>query len=525
MKKPITIILVIIFAFFYACQKQPERPNIIFIMSDDHAFQAISAYGSVLNETPNIDRIAQEGMIFQNAFVTNSICAPCRAVILTGKYSHLNGVLDNRLEFDTAQVTFPKLLQQAGYQTAMIGKWHLKTDPKGFDFWKVLPGQGNYYNPDFRTPEGREQIEGYVTDIITDVALNWLKNDRDPDKPFMMMYHHKAPHREWWPGPDHLRTYERVTFPEPSTLFDDYSNRGSAAKEQEMTILHHMNPISDLKIKPEKLDSINRDDPGEIRAYKWNYLRMTDEQRRQWDEAYDPMVEEFKNNPPEGDELLKWKYQRYMHDYLACIASVDDNVGRLLDYLDESGLADNTIVVYTSDQGFYLGEHGWFDKRFMYEESQRTPLVVRWPGKTDPGTVSEKMVLNLDFAETFLDAAGVSIPEDMQGQSIIPLLKGETPETWRDAVYYHYYEYPAVHMVKRHYGIRTERYKLIHFYYDVDEWELYDLQEDPDEMNNLYGKEGYDDITADLKARLEALRNQYGDSDELAKSFLPSEDR
>lgn len=521
MKKPFLIFLLASITFGYSCQKQPERPNIIFIMSDDHAFQAISAYGSVLNKTPNIDRLAQEGMIFQNAFVTNSICAPCRAVILTGKYSHLNGVLDNVLAFDTAQVTFPKLLRKAGYQTAMIGKWHLKSEPNGFDFWKVLPGQGNYYNPDFRTPEGMEQVEGYVTDIITDVALDWLKNGRDPDKPFMMMYHHKAPHREWWPGPDHLKKYDGVTFPEPPTLFDDYSNRGSAAREQEMTILYHMNPGSDLKIKPDDADTILQSDPWTINAYKWNYRRMTDEQRRQWDEAYDPMVEEFMNNPPEGDELLKWKYQRYMHDYLACIASVDDNVGRLLDYLDETGLADNTIVVYTSDQGFYLGEHGWFDKRFMYEESHRTPLIVRWPGKTEPGSVCEEMVLNLDFAETFLDVAGASIPEPMQGQSIVPLLTGETPDTWRDAIYYHYYEYPAVHMVKRHYGIRTERYKLIHFYYDIDEWELYDLQEDPHEMNNLYGKEGYDEITADLKTRLEELRNQYGDSEELSRSFLP----
>ncbi|KPK87156.1 MAG: sulfatase [Bacteroides sp. SM23_62_1] len=523
MKKPVFIILLSIVAFLYACQKQPERPNIIFIMSDDHAYQAISAYGSVINKTPNIDRLAQEGMIFQNAFVTNSICAPCRAVILTGKYSHLNGVLDNVLEFDTAQATFPKILQEAGYQTVMIGKWHLKSDPKGFDFWKVLPGQGNYYNPDFRTPEGRKQIEGYVTDIITDVALDWLKNSRDPDRPFMMMYHHKAPHREWWPGPDHLKTFDGVTFPEPPTLFDDYTNRGSAAREQEMTILHHMNPGSDLKIKPDDVDTIRPDDPWNINAYKWNYRRMTDEQRRQWDEAYDPMVEAFKSNPPEGDDLLKWKYQRYMHDYLSCIASVDDNVGRLLDYLDKSGLTENTIVVYTSDQGFYLGEHGWFDKRFMYEESFRTPLLIRWPGRTKPGSQCEKMVMNLDFAETFLDAAGLTPPEQMQGESLVPLLKGETTDTWRNALYYHYYEYPAVHMVKRHYGIRTERYKLIHFYYDIDEWELYDLQEDPHELNNLYGKEGYDEITADLKSRLNSLINQYGDSDELTRSFLPQE--
>jgi arylsulfatase A-like enzyme len=514
MKRIVFIIITVLLASVYACQNPPEKPNIIFIMSDDHAYQAVSAYGSVLNKTPNIDRIANEGMIFQNAFVTNSICAPCRAVILTGKYSHLNSVQDNVMVFDSAQLTFPKLLQEAGYQTVMIGKWHLKSLPTGFDFWKILSGQGVYYNPDFITPAGREHIEGYVTDIITDVALEWLKNGRDKNKPFMMMYHHKAPHREWWPGPDHLKTYDGVNFPEPPTLFDDYLSRGSAAKEQEMTILHHMNMSGDLKIKPENPDSISRDDPGEIRAYKWNYRRMTDEQRRNWDEAYDPMVEEFKNNPPVGDDLLKWKYQRYLHDYLACIASVDDNVGRLLDYLDETGLAKNTIVVYCSDQGFYLGEHGWFDKRFMYEESLRTPLLIRWPGKIQPGSRCKEMVLNLDIAETFLDAAGVSIPEEMQGVSMLPLMMGDKPDTWRDAIYYHYYEYPAVHMVKRHYGIRTERYKLIHFYYDVDEWELYDLQQDPDELNNLYGQEGYDQITANLKTKLEELREQYGDSGE-----------
>jgi len=515
MKRSVILISAASLMLTFACQKQAERPNIIYIMSDDHAYQAISAYGSVLNKTPNIDRLANEGMIFQNAFVTNSICAPCRAVILTGKYSHLNSVWDNVCVFDTAQVTFPELLQKAGYQTAIIGKWHLKSEPTGFDFWKILPGQGQYYNPDFITPEGRKQIEGYVTDIITDVAIEWLKNGRDKSKPFMMMYHHKAPHREWLPGPDHLTMYDGVNFPEPPTLFDDYSTRGSAARQQEMTILNHMSLSGDLKIKPDDVDTINQKDNWTINAYKNNYGRMNDEQCRNWDAAYNPIVEDFKNNPPQGNDLLKWKYQRYLHDYLACIASVDDNVGRLLDYLDETGLDENTIVIYASDQGFYLGEHGWFDKRFMYEESLRTPLIVRWPGKIQPESKCDELVLNLDLAETFLDAAGVSIPEDMQGKSLVPLLTGEKPGTWRDAIYYHYYEYPAVHMVKKHYGIRTERYKLIHFYYDVDEWELYDLQEDPNELNNLYGKEGYEQITSDLKIKLEELRDQYGDSDEL----------
>ena len=521
MKKKLLIIIGACMLLTLSCQQGPDKPNIVFIMSDDHAYQAISAYGSVLNETPNIDRLAEEGMIFNSAFVTNSICAPSRAVILTGKYSHINGVLDNRLPFDTSQVTYPRILQENDYQTAMIGKWHLKTEPKGFDFWKVLPGQGNYYNPDFRTPEGEEQIEGYVTDIITDVALDWLKNKRNPEKPFLLVYQHKAPHRAWWPGPDHLTTYENTVFPEPSNLFDDYATRGSAAREQEMTILHHMNLHGDLKIKPEDVENIDPEGPGEVNAYKWNYKRFNEEQKRQWDEVYDKKTEEFYTLNPTGDDLLRWKYQRYLQDYLGCIASVDDNVGRILDYLDETGLAESTIVVYTSDQGFYLGEHGWFDKRFMYRESMRTPLIIRWPDQIRPGSVCDEMVLNLDFAETFLDIAGLEIPRDMQGVSLAPLFKEGTAEEWRKSIYYHYYEYPAVHQVKRHNGVRTERYKLIHFYYDVDEWELYDLQEDPGEMNNLYGQEGYEEITAELKEELKKLQEKYGESDELIKSFLP----
>jgi len=512
MKRAIILIILLVIGFCDACRKDPARPNIIYIMSDDHAYQALSAYGSVINKTPNIDRLANEGMIFQNAFVTNSICAPCRAVILTGKYSHLNGVKDNVDIFDSAQVTFPRLLQKAGYQTAIIGKWHLKSDPKGFDYWKILPGQGDYYNPDFITSKGRERIEGYVTDIIGDLAIDWLENGRDKKKPFMLMCHNKAPHREWLPGPDHLKMYNGVKFPEPTTLFDDYSGRGSAAKLQEMTIMKNMSLSSDLKVRPEDIKSIYPEDEQTIMPFKRSYSRMNEQQRKAWDEAYNPVGEEFKKNPPRGTDLLKWKYQRYLHDYLACIASVDDNVGRLLDYLEKSGLDKNTIVIYSSDQGFYLGEHGWFDKRFMYEQSLRTPLIVRWPGKIQPGSRCEQMVMNLDLAETFLDAAGVNIPADMQGTSLLPLLKGERPETWRDAIYYHYYEYPAVHMVKRHYGVRTTRYKLIHFYYDIDEWELYDLLNDPDELNNLYGKEGYEGITSDLKKKLEDLRIQYKDT-------------
>ncbi|UCD52760.1 MAG: sulfatase, partial [Phycisphaerales bacterium] len=474
-----------------AQSQSQRRPNIIFIMSDDHASHALSCYGSKINQTPNLDRIANEGMRFTNAFCTNSICAPCRAVVLTGKYSHINGVKDNRQKFDGSQQTFPKLLQQAGYETAMIGKWHLKTDPTGFDYWNVLPGQGAYYNPVMIEMGQRRNYTGYVTDIITDHCLNWLKG-RDTDKPFCLMYHHKAPHRRWEPGPDHLTVYDETTIPEPDTLFDDYTGRGRAAKEQDMSIAKTMT-ANDLKLTPMK--------------------RLTPEQKTRWDAAYGPKNEAFEKANLQGKDLVRWKYQRYMKDYLRCIASVDDNVGRLLDYLDESGLAQNTVVVYTSDQGFYLGDHGWFDKRFMYEESLRMPLLVRYPREIKAGSVNGDLVMNLDFAPTFLDLAGVARPDDMQGRSMRPVLNSATPADWRKAVYYHYYEYPAVHSVKRHYGVRTQRYKLIHFYYDIDEWELYDLEKDPGEMKNVYSDPAYKDVRTELMIELRRLQKQYGDSD------------
>ncbi|MBN1996182.1 sulfatase [candidate division KSB1 bacterium] len=502
------------------CSTKSRQPNIVFIMSDDHTRQAMSCYGSRINKTPNLDRIAAGGMRFDNCFVTNSICAPSRAVILTGKFSHINGVTDNNRHFDGSQQTFPKLLQQAGYQTAMVGKWHLKTDPTGFDFWKVLPGQGNYYNPDFKTPEGQEQIEGYVTDIITDVALEWLKQRRDPQKPFLLMYHHKAPHRAWWPGPDHLKTYAGETIAEPDNLFDDYADRGRAAKEQEQSVAHDLRPSGDLKLKPEQAEVFPDTSPAGIESYNANIRRMTESQRQAWDDAFDPRNEAAVEQSPEGKDLVRWKYQRYIKDYLRCVASVDDNVGRLLDYLEKAGLTENTIVVYTSDQGFYLGEHGWFDKRFMYEESFSTPLLVRWPRRIKAGSVNKVLVQNLDFAETFLEAAGAEIPADMQGRSLLPLLHGKTPADWRDAVYYHYFEYPGAHMVKRHYGIRTKRYKLLHFYYDIDEWELYDMEKDPHEMKNVYGDPEYQEIVNNLLVRLEELRRQYGDIDDVAKRVL-----
>jgi arylsulfatase A-like enzyme len=472
---------------FSACQPAPQRPNIIFIFADDHASHAISAYGSEINQTPNIDRLAREGMLFRNAFVTNSICAPSRAVILTGRHSHLNGVFTNRERFDSAQVTFPKLLQAAGYQTAIVGKWHLKSAPTGFDYWEVLPGQGTYYNPDFRTADGVVEHTGYVTDIITDKALDWLAEGRDPDRPFLLMYQHKAPHRAWEPGPRHLNLYDDVEIPEPGTLFDDYSGRSSAARTQEMTIAAHLFD-RDLKfVPPPELDE------GQLAA---------------WDAAYEPKNAEFDRAGLTGTARTRWNYQRYIKDYLRTIASIDDNLGRLLQYLDRSGLADNTIVVYSSDQGFYLGDHGWYDKRWMFEESLRTPLIVRWPGATTPGTESAALVQNLDFAQTFLELAGVEAPAAMQGRSLVPLLEGERPDDWRQAIYYQYFEYPGAHMVRRHYGVRTARHKLIH-YYEIDEWELFDLETDPQELNSVFDDPGYAETRAELLATLAELRRLY----------------
>jgi arylsulfatase A-like enzyme len=462
-------------------------PNILFIFADDHAAHAIGAYGSTINETPNIDRLADEGMIFRNAFVTNSICAPSRATVLTGKYGHLNGVPTNRETFDSAQVTFPTLLQQAGYQTAVIGKWHLKSRPAGFDHYEVLRGQGPYYNPVLFTPDDSVQHTGYTTDIITDRVLEWLADGRDPDRPFLLMYQHKAPHRWWDPGPDHLTMYDDVSIPEPATLFDDYSRRASPARTQEMTIARHLDE-RDLKLVP----------PTEL----------NDEQLAAWNAAYEPKNAAFRSSGSSGRELVQWKYQRYIKDYLRAVASIDDNLGRVLDYLDKAGLKENTVVVYTSDQGFYLGDHGWYDKRWMYEESLRTPVIVRWPRVVDGGSSSEDLVQNLDFAETFLDIAGVAVPDEMQGESLLPLLDGETPAGWRDAIYYQYFEYPGWHMVRRQYGVRTMRYKLIH-YYEVGEWELFDLERDLRELTSVYDDPEYADVVERLTVRLRELREQY----------------
>jgi arylsulfatase A-like enzyme len=489
-----------------SAQASGRKPNIVWIYSDDHAENAVSAYGSRLASvapTPNIDRIAREGILFRNSFVTNSICGPCRAVIQTGLHSHLNGFRKNGDKFDGSQQTFPKLLQQAGYQTAIYGKWHLGTDPEGYDAWEVLPGQGHYYNPDFLTPAGKKRDHGYVTDIITDKALGWLENSRDPDKPFMLMVQHKAPHREWEPGPDHLTTFDDVEIPEPDTLFDDYAGRGTAAKAQDMTIDKTMRMGPDLKVWPkEAADS----DDG---PWKRTFGRMDDEQRKRWIAAYDPKNDAFRAANLEGKDLVRWKYQRYMKDYLRCIRSVDDNVGRVLDYLEANGLDKNTVVFYSSDQSFYLGEHGWFDKRFIYEESLRTPLVARWPGVTAPGAETELLVQNLDCAETFLEIAGVPIPDNMQGASLAPLMKGQSPSDWRKSIYYHYYEgEDKVHRVYKHYGVRTRRYKLAYFY-TLDEWEFYDLENDPHEMKSEYDNPAYADQVQALKKELARLRKLY----------------
>jgi arylsulfatase A-like enzyme len=469
-------------------QAADKRPNIVFIFSDDHAFQAISAYNHPLklNQTPHIDRLAKEGMRFDNCCVTNSICGPSRAVILTGKYSHLNGFPDNsaRASFDGSQQTVPKLLQAAGYETAVIGKWHLNSDPTGFNYWHILPGQGAYYNPPMIDNGKKVVHQGYTTDIIGDLSLDWLKNKRDPNKPFLLMCQHKAPHREWEPGPAHINDFKDRVMPEPDTLFDDYVNRGTAAKTQDMTIEKTMTP-RDLKL-----------------VFPQN---LTPEQKKIWDDAYGAENEAFAKTNLQGKDLVRWKYQRYIKDYLRCVQSVDDNVGRVLKYLDDNGLAENTIVMYSSDQGFFLGEHGWFDKRWIYEESVRTPLLVRWPGKTKPGSSTNDLSLNLDFGETFLDVAGVSIPGDMQGRSLVPVLKGETPSDWRKSFYYHYYEYPGPHSVRRHYGVRDQRYTLA-YYYRIDEWELFDRKQDPKQLKNVYDDPAYADTVKQLKGELSRLR-------------------
>lgn len=484
------------------------RPNIVFILSDDHAYQAISAYGypvGKLAPTPNIDRIANEGIRFNNAFVTNSLCGPSRATILTGKYSHLNGFKANGDVFNARQMTFPKLLQKNGYQTAVIGKWHLVSLPTGFDYYDILIGQGNYYNPDFIENGDTSRRTGYVTDLITQYALHWLDQGRDKNKPFCLMIHNKAPHRNWMPNLKNIDKYDNVEFPVPETYFDDYHGR-LAASQQQMNIYRDMYEGADLKMSVAKgSDSLL------YCPRNHNILsRMTPEQARAWKLKYRVRNDRFYDmHFHTGRDIALWKYQRYLREYLSTISSVDENVGKVLQYLDDHGLSENTIVVYTSDQGFYLGEHGWFDKRWIYQESLRTPLLVRYPKDIKAGRVSDQFVSNLDFAETFLDYAGVPVPEEMQGRSLRPVLENDNVKDWRTAMYYHYYEYPGWHMVKRHYGIHTRRYTLVHFYNDIDTWEFYDLQNDPDEMNNLIDDERYKPVIDSLRIELKKLMIKY----------------
>lgn len=511
----ITAFLTSSIAFPQHTQAQTEQKpmNILYIMSDDHSYQTISAYDQRYTKTPNIDRLANEGVLFENSFVANSISGPSRACLLTGKHSHKNGFTNNSTSFDGAQQTFPKLLQQEGYQTAIVGKWHLHSDPTGFDYWNILPGQGEYYNPMFIDNGVRKKIDGYATNITTDIALDWLENGRDKDKPFCMLLHHKAPHRSWMPDTCDLGLFDNVEFPLPENFFDNYEGR-RAAKEQEMSIIDDMDIIYDLKMADVE-NEIHSNNKGLEAMGRDMYLktdkpgRMNEAQKKAWDRYYQPLIKEFKDQKLQGKELANWKFQRYMKDYLSVIHSVDRNIGRVLDYLEQAGLLENTIVVYTSDQGFYMGEHGWFDKRFMYQESYRTPLLIRYPGGKH--RVINQMVQNIDHASTFLELAGATIPNDLQGESYLTLLKGENPSKWRKSLYYHFYEYPAEHAVKRHYGISTDRYKLIHFYDDIDEWELYDLKKDPQEMNNLYTNPKYKKLIKKLKSELSGLQKKYDD--------------
>lgn len=486
---------------------QNQKPmNILYIMCDDHSYQTISAYDKRFINTPNIDKIAQDGLLFTNSFVANSLSGPSRACLLTGKHSHKNGFTDNTKTFDGAQQTFPKLLQKAGYETAVVGKWHLESEPTGFDYWNILIGQGDYYNPYFIDNGKKKQFEGYATNITTDIALDWLGEKRDKSKPFCLLLHHKAPHRTWMPDTCDLDLYSEIKYPMPANFYDDYEGREAAA-QQEMSIIKDMDLVYDLKMA-DKENEIHSN-PGLEKAGRALYNRMSPEQKAAWDKHYDPIIAKFKKDKLSGKALAEWKYQQYMHDYCRVIHSVDRNIGRVLDYLKQNNLMDNTLIVYTSDQGFYMGEHGWFDKRFMYEESFRTPMLVRYPGGAH-GEVKE-MVQNIDHAATFLQLAGAPIPSDIQGDSYLPLLKGEKPANWRDALYYHYYEYPAEHAVKRHYGIRTERYKLIHFYNDIDVWELYDLKNDPMEMHNIYNRPENKQLIDELMVKLQKLQTQYDD--------------
>ena len=505
------------------CHKQSiadQKPNIVFIFSDDHAPHAIGAYNGWLksvNPTPRIDELAKQGMLFEKSFCTNSICGPSRAVIMTGKHSHKNGFMNNGNTFNWNQQTFPKILRKAGYTTALYGKSHLKGNPKGFDDWKVLPGQGDYYNPDLITPKGRVRIDGHCTDVVTDLAVEWLKAGRDKTKPFMLMVQHKAPHRNWMPALRHLPLYDDVKIPEPATLFDKWEDNAPPARHQELEIDRHMDInydlFLDLTANYEGTPSQKRQDRSAWR----NMKKMTKDQLSSWRAFYGPRDKDFHEAKLSGKELVRWKFQRYAKNYLRCVRGVDDSVGKIQDTLKDLQLDDNTVVIYSSDQGFYIGDHGWYDKRWMYEESLMMPLIVKWPGVTKPDSRSDQMVQNLDYAQTFLEMAGAEIPANMQGRSLVPILKNGKADNWRKSIYYHYYEYPSVHMVPRHYGIRTERYKLMHFYQFGNEWEMYDLKEDPDELTNIYGRADKKSLQIDLEQQLKAIRKFYDDNSDVSE--------
>ncbi|WP_295128949.1 sulfatase [uncultured Chitinophaga sp.] len=503
------LLLLLSLGTFAQSKTAAKRPNIVFIFSDDHAYQAISAYGNKLVQTPNIDRIAQGGVLFRNALVTNSICGPSRATLITGKYSHMNGYKANEGKFDVTQMLFPRVLQQHDYQTAWIGKWHLGSLPEGFDYWRILPGQGFYYNPNF-IEKGKDtaRVGGYVTDLITDFSVDWIKN-RDSSKPFFLVVAHKATHREWQPDTQDLGAYDHINFPLPSNFYDDYKDR-IAAKNQDMTIDKTMRMVEDLKVHVDWQRKTGL------------FSRMTPAQQAPFQAYYEGVTKDFDEKKPTGKALAEWKFQRYMKDYLATARSLDRNIGRLLDYIDASGLAENTVVIYASDQGFYMGEHGWFDKRFIYDESMRTAFMMRYPGVIKPGTQSDALMANIDWAPTMLDIAGVKAPADIQGRSFLPLVKtGSKNPAWRDAVYYHYYEYPEPHHVYPHFGLRSKQYTLVHFYGETDSWELYDLKKDPTQQHNVYKDAKYQQVIGGLKKQLKGLIEEYKD-EEAMKVFNSS---
>ncbi len=516
------LIYLSIFVAIFSCNSKKEteaksskkRPNILFVMTDDHSKQAISAYGSDFIETPNIDLLANEGVRFTNCAVTNSICGPSRAVALTSKYSHINGFKDNRSSFDGSQQTFPKILQKVGYQTMMIGKWHLHSEPEGFDYWNILIGQGDYYKPKMVENGDTSEIPGYVTDVVTDISLEQLRK-RDTSKPFCLMYQQKAPHRNWMPNIKHLDLYKDEKIPLPKNFHDKYATRSRAPKEQDLSV-KDMYMSFDMKLDPNTFaDSTETGSGGSkgydaINSWKNVYNRMSEAQKEAWDAYYKPLSNEFYNSNYTEKELAEWKYQRYMQDYLKCIVSVDENLGRMIDYLKKAGEWENTLVIYTSDQGFFLGEHGWYDKRFMYEESLITPLIIKLPNG-DSAQVNTDLAMNLDFAPTILDYAGAEIPKDMQGRSLKPSIEGKGFD--RKGQYYHYYEFPyGWHLVKKHYGVRTASFKLIHFYDDANEWEMYDLKNDPQEMNNIYGNPSHEKRQKELHNLLIELRLKYKES-------------